>query len=91
MCEHFVIQAKQAVDKTKNQMMAENESLAADLKDTTVLYQETDKRRKAAEAALSEAQSRIGEDTSRIQELTSQNDKMKVLVDVGMKLPCMYL
>ena len=44
----------------------------------TKAFQESDKRRKNAEAALSEAQSRITEDTSRIQELSSQNDKMKV-------------
>ena len=49
-----------------------------ELRDMTKAFQESDKRRKNAEAALSEAQSRITEDTSRIQELSSQNDKMKV-------------
>ena len=52
--------------------------MAAELKDLTHAYQESDKRRKNAESALSEAQSRISEDTSRTQELSSQNDRMKV-------------
>ena len=66
------------MDKAKNHLEADNESLNNELKDMTKAFQESDKRRKNAEAALSEAQSRITEDTSRIQELSSQNDKMKV-------------
>ena len=58
--------------------MEQRENLAAELKETTIAYQESEKRRKNAESALSEAQSRISEDTSRIQELASQNNKMKV-------------
>ncbi len=66
------------MDKAKNHLEADNEGLSNELKDMTRAFQESDKRRKNAEAALSEAQSRITEDTSRIQELSSQNDKMKV-------------
>ena len=59
-------------------MEAQTENLNNELRDMTKAFQESDKRRKNAEAALSEAQSRITEDTSRIQELSTQNDKMKV-------------
>jgi len=52
--------------------------MKAELKDMAHAYQESDKRRKNAESALSEAQSRISDDTSRIQELSSQNDRIKV-------------
>ena len=66
------------MEKNKSHLLDERDKLSMDLKDMTTSFQESDKRRKNAEAALSEAQSRIGEDTSRIQELTSQNEKQKV-------------
>lgn len=71
------------MEKGKGQLLVERDSLSTDLKDMTTAFQESDKRRKNAESALSEAQSRIGEDTSRIQDLNSQNNKMKVWLLVG--------
>ena len=68
------------MDKTKNQLLDQRDTLQADLKDMTTSYQESEKRRKNTESALSEAQSRISEDTSRLQDLSSQNDRMKVEV-----------
>ena len=50
-----------------------------EVRDLTTAFSESDKRRKNAEAQLSEAQGRITEDVGKIQELTSQNDKMKVI------------
>ena len=41
-------------------------------------FSETDKRRKNVEAQFTEAQAHITDDTAKIQELSSQNDRMKV-------------
>ena len=59
-------------------MEAENESLVAEVKDLTTIYNESDKRRKQAESQLSEAQSRIAEDNAKLQELTKDNERLKV-------------
>ena len=62
-----------------------------DLHEMTTAYQESDKRRKNTESALSEAQSRITEDTSKIQELSSQNTRMSVSVTVQLRFESLYL
>ena len=59
-------------------MEAENEYLAAEVKDLTATYNESDKRRKQAEAQLSEALSHIAEDNAKLQELGKENDRLKV-------------
>ena len=74
----FSLQSKSSLEKQKTQLLDERDTLQGDLKDMTSSFQESDKRRKNAESALSEAQSRISEDTSCLQELGSLNDKMKV-------------
>ncbi len=61
-----------------------------DLHEMTTAYQESDKRRKNTESALSEAQSRITEDTSKIQELSSQNTRMSVSVTVQLRFKSLY-
>ena len=71
-------QSKQSVEKAKAAVEGDRESLQLELRDRTTAFQESDKRRKNAEAGLSEAQSRITEDSTRLQDLTSQNERMKV-------------
>lgn len=66
------------LDKTKSHLETERDSLSSDLKDTASSLAESEKRRRNVEAQLSEAQSHISEDTAKIQELSSQNDRMKV-------------
>ena len=80
-CEHscpLFPQAKTALDKAKANLEADRQSLIADLKDANAALAESEKRRRGVEAQMSEAQSRIAEDTARLQDLTSQNDRMKV-------------
>ena len=52
--------------------------MAADLKDLQAAFSETDKRRKNVEAQFTEAQAHITEDSAKLQDLSAQNDKMKV-------------
>ena len=66
------------LEKSKGHMEGEAESLHVDLRDMTNAHQESEKRRKNAEAQLSEAQARVTEDTAKLQELNAQNDRMKV-------------
>lgn len=66
------------LEKSKHNLESERDTLSADLKDTASSLAESEKRRRAVESQLSEAQSHVAEDTAKIQELTSQNDKMKV-------------
>lgn len=77
-CAAASAQAKQALEKAKAEAQSESEALQVELRDMTTAYQESDKRRKNAEAGLSEAQAHITEDTGRLQDLSSQNDRMKV-------------
>ena len=69
---------KSGLDKAKAHLEADRQSLVADLKDANAAHAESEKRRRGVEAQLSESQSRIAEDTAKIQDLTSQNDRMKV-------------
>lgn len=73
-------QAKSGLEKAKAHLEADRQSLVADLKDSNAALAESEKRRRGVEAQLSESQSRIAEDTAKIQDLTSQNDRMKVRV-----------
>ena len=75
-----VSQAKQSMEKGKHKLEGENETLQLDLRDIRAAYAEGDKRRKTAEAQLSESQAKNTEDTGKIQDITAQNDKLKVRV-----------
>ena len=59
-------------------MEGENESLALEIRDLKSAHAESEKRRKAAEAQLSETQAKSSDDVAKIQELSVQNDKHKV-------------
>ena len=75
---HSLSQSKQNMEKGKSKLEGENESLQLDLRDLRAAFAEGDKRRKTAEAQLSESQAKNTEDTAKIQDITSQNDKLKV-------------
>ena len=76
------------MEKGKNKLEGENEALHLDLRDLRAAYAEGDKRRKTAEAQLTESQAKNTDDTAKIQDLTAQNDKMKVCA-VHMKYMCL--
>ena len=66
------------MEKTKISLEGERDTLASDLKDTSTSLAESEKRRRGVESQLSEAQSQIAEVTARVQELTNENDRLKV-------------
>ena len=66
------------MEKGKNKLEGENGALQLDLRDLRAAFAEGDKRRKTAEAQLSESQAKNTEDTGKIQDIASQNDKLKV-------------
>ena len=66
------------MEKTKNKLEGENETLALDLRELQSTFTESEKRRKSAEAQLSESQAKNSDNSAKIQELSSQNDKLKV-------------
>ena len=66
------------MEKGKGKLEGENESLQLDLRDLRAAFAEGDKRRKTAEAQLSESQAKNTDDAAKIQDITSQNDKLKV-------------
>lgn len=72
------LQSKTNVEKTKNKLEGENETLALDLRELQSTFTESEKRRKSAEAQLSESQAKNSDNSAKIQELSSQNDKLKV-------------
>ncbi|CAI8034560.1 Myosin-10 [Geodia barretti] len=69
--------SKQNMEKGKGKLEGENESLQLDLRDLRAAFAEGDKRRKTAEAQLSESQAKNTDDAAKIQDITSQNDKLK--------------
>ena len=75
---HSLSQSKQNMEKGKGKLEGENESLQLDLRDLRAAFAEGDKRRKTAEAQLSESQAKNTDDAAKIQDITSQNDKLKV-------------
>ena len=66
------------MEKGKSKLEGENETLQLDLRDLRVAFAENDKRRKTAEAQLSESQAKNTEDTGKMQDIVAQNDKQKV-------------
>ena len=66
------------MEKGKGKLEEENESLKLDIRDLRAAFAEGDKRRKTTEAQLSELQAKNTEDVAKIQDYTSQNDKLKV-------------
>lgn len=69
-----------AMEKNKNKVEGENETLQKEVKEIHAAFTEGDKRRKMAEAALSESQAKNTDDTAKIQDLSSHNDKLKVCI-----------
>ena len=67
-----------AMEKNKNKVEGENETLQKEVKEIRAAFGEGDKRRKMAEAALSESQAKNTDDTAKIQDLSAHNDKLKV-------------
>ena len=59
-------------------MEGENEAIKLDIRDLRAAFTEGDKRRKTAEAQLSELQAKNNEDVGKMQDMASQNDKQKV-------------
>ena len=68
------------MEKHKNKLEGENEALQLDLREIRSAYAEGDKRRKTAEAQLSESQAKNTDDTAKIQDISAQNDKLRVCV-----------
>ena len=66
------------MEKNKNKLEGENEALQLDLREIRAAFGEGDKRRKTAEAQLSESQAKNTEDTAKIQDIVAQNDKLRV-------------
>ncbi len=66
------------MEKTKVSLEGERDSLASDLKDNQSLLSESEKRRRTVESQLSEAQSHIAEDTAKLQEISNENERLKV-------------
>ena len=61
MCVFFLIQARAALEKTKQTLEVENTDLANDLKQVQQAKQESERKRKQAESSLSETMLKMAE------------------------------
>ena len=78
VCVLHHLQSKQTMEKGKSKLEGENEKLVQSVHEIRAAYAETDKRRKTAEAQLSESQAKLNDESGRAQDLSAQNEKQKV-------------